>query len=332
MVTVIISTINDSYLEKTVENVRQNAGGEVEFIVVNDGGSPVNVPNATVINHFKIMGRRFSINQAARIAQGNYLFVLDSHCSMSKDWDIKMKESVRDNNLVYSVIRDMHPQTWQYLPGDYLHVSLNDKYTEKWWNRKKLADCEIEEESIALTGCAWMVTRERYWQLGGYDEVLGEYGWDGPEWALKIWMNEGKVILRTDVICGHIFGTNDSGKLYKCKMIPESQYVEYMDKKYGNRIKELFCLFPDAPNWTEKKGKLQKTKREVKIERQVEHVTTDNKTQQVIKKVIEHYEFVYTDDDNGPTEEELIKMYDDKLELVSTEVWEYKDGELQKVA
>jgi len=307
MVTVIIPTINDPYLEKTIENVRQSAGGEVEFIVINDGGNPLSISGVNILNNPEMRGRRFSINQAARIARGEYLFILDSHCSMTQDWDLKMIQSVRGRNLVYCVIRDMDAQTWQYKPGDYLHVTLNEKYTEKWWNRKKLKDCDVEEESIALTGCAWMVSTARYWELGGYDESLGFYGWDGPEWALKVWMNNGKVILRTDVICGHIFGTNDRGRLYPCKMIPEHEYVKYMEEKYSSRMDELFNKFPDAPNWRVQKMDSQKTIIEHTVTQTRVKETTDDATGKVIRKWEEVWEFTYTG--KKLSNEDAIKKY-----------------------
>jgi len=212
-VSVIIPTINDPHLSKTIHSVRGNAKGELEFIIVNDGGKLFEIDeDITIIQNPKQKGRRVSINNAAAMATGDYLFTLDAHCSMTECWNVKLAESAGDKNIAYSVIRDMHPETWEYRPGLYSHVRLNKDYTEKWWRRKDPEFWDIEEESIAFTGCAWMINKDRYWQLGGYDESLGPYGWDGPEWSLKTWFNNGKVILRTDVICGHIFGTNDGIK------------------------------------------------------------------------------------------------------------------------
>jgi len=279
-----------------------------------------------------MLGRRVSINKAAKIATGDYLFILDAHCSISKDWDVKMQESCRGLNLVYAVIRDMEPDTWNYRDGDYLHVRLNKEYTEKWWFRKPLKDCDVEEESMAITGCAWMVTKERYWELGGYDESLGEYGWDGPEWACKIWMcdNPGKVILRTDVICGHVFGTNDSGKLYKCKMIPKAEYVKYMETKWGDKIDKLVERFAPVPDWTpgEKGVDIgQNVQREVKVQRRDEHITKDQDGK-VVKKVIEHFEYIYKDDGEGPSEDEIAKKYGPLAKKISETTWVLKDGRL----
>lgn len=338
MVSVIITTINDPFLNRTIKTVRENASLPVEFIVINDGGIAPKFKDSDImlIDHKSTLGRRVSINEAVQLALGSHLLILDAHCSMSKDWDVKMIESCKKKNLVYAIIRDMNPKTWDYLPGHYLHVRLNKDYTEKWWNRKPLEKCSVEEESMTITGCAWMVTKERYKELGGYDESLGKYGWDGPEWTCKIWMgdNPGRVLLRTDVVCGHIFGTNNGGKLYRCEMISKPAYVAYMKNLYASKIQALVDRFSPVPDWDEAvKGSDigQIIKREVKINRIDEHVT-QNKAGVVIKKVKEYFEYIYTDDGNGPSEDEITKKYASKAKRVKVETWELKNGKLKKIA
>ena len=336
MVSVLIATINDPLLVGTIKSLKDSSSGDIEFIVVNDGGKPLKVPDALVINHDKVLGRRVSFNQAALLAKGQYLLIIDPHCSMTKDWDTKMIESVKENNLVYSVIRDMDENTWNYRPGDYLHVSMNRQWTEKWWALKKLKDCKVEEESMCFTGCGWMISKKRYFELGGYDEALGKYGWDGPEWSCKTWFNGGKVILRTDVICGHVFGTNDSGRLYVCSTIPKQQYVDYMTKKWGNRINELLERFAPVPDWHDNsKGylmKTQDTKRKIVLRWTDETVDRDN-NDTIVKKVITHYEYVYTDNGTKDVDRrKLLETYYDKRKKVSEEVWTLQNGQLKKSA
>lgn len=337
-VSVIIPAINDPSLGRTIENLRQNAEGEVEFVVINDGGGPFELKGddiKVIVNPVQ-RGRRVSINDAAKISRGDYLFIIDAHCSMSKGWDVRMIDSVREKNLVYCVIRDMNKDTWQHTPGDYMHVYMNQEYTEKWWPKKTLAQCALEEESMCITGCSWMVTKKRYWELGGYDEYLGMYGWDGPEWSCKIQLSDdpGKVILRTDVICGHIFGTNNKSLKYPCKMIPKQKYIEYMKNKWGSRINALVERFKPIPGWHGKELTMKfrdDTGREVKLETQKIRETKNEKGE-VVKRVVEYYEYIYKDDGTGPSEEEIREKYRNEQKLIRTDIWELKDGQLQKVA
>jgi glycosyltransferase involved in cell wall biosynthesis len=337
---VLIATINDPQLKRTIQYLRNNAKEEVEFIVINDGGNAlveyidITHQDINVLHHSETQGRRVSFNQAANLATGDYLLIIDPHCSMTKDWDVKMRKSCGDKNLAYPVIRDMDKSTWNYRPGDYTHVSMNTEWTEKWWCLKPLRACEVEEESMCFTGCGWMIKRERYWELGGYDESLGKYGWDGPEWSCKMWFNGGKVILRTDVICGHVFGTNDDNKLYTTNMMPKHKYIEYMQNKWGDRLPELLERFAPVPDWHEK-GKTMKTqnkRRQIKLRWTDETVERDD-NDEIVGKVITHYEYVYIDNGQGePDRKKLLEAYYDKRKKVSEEVWTLKDGKLQKSA
>ena len=75
----------------------------------------------------------------------------------------------------------------------------------------------------------------------------------------------------------------------------------------------------------------QETKREVKLQRQKESVTKNDKGE-VIRKVIEYFEYVYVDDGNGPSEKEVLEQHKNDMKKVSEELWILKDGQLQKVA
>jgi len=187
---------------------------------------------------------------------------------------------------------------------------------------------------MCFTGCGWMISKKRYFELGGYDEALGKYGWDGPEWSCKTWFNGGKVILRTDVICGHVFGTNEGGKLYVCKTIPKQQYIEYMSKKWGSMIHELVERFAPVPDWTDnsenKLMEAQNVKRKVTLRWTDETVDKDGQGT-VVKKVITKYEYIYEDDGTGPDEKSLLNKYYDRRQKVSEEVWMLRNGQLEKL-
>jgi len=267
VITVIIPTVNDPYLKQTMVSVWENSSHDIDFIIINDGGKPlpdlhldksITTPvqyEYEVIEHQKTLGRRVSINKAARIAKGSHLFILDSHCSMTPDWDTKMLESCPEKGIVVSCIQDMYGETFKLRPGIYSHVYMNRDYEEKWWSRKPV---KHTEEMMCFTGCSWLIPKEYFWECGGYDEILGGYGWDGPEWACKVWMgdNPGKVFLRSDVICGHVFGTNENTKLFPIQKIPLETYKKYMADLYADKLdgfREYFSPLPDEHEPRKKK-------------------------------------------------------------------------------
>ncbi|PJB50935.1 MAG: hypothetical protein CO103_01050, partial [Chloroflexi bacterium CG_4_9_14_3_um_filter_45_9] len=81
LLSVIIPARNERYLQKTIENVLENIKGDTEIIVVLDGYWPEEPikdhPRVNIIHHSGSRGQRASINEAARIAKGEYIMKLD---------------------------------------------------------------------------------------------------------------------------------------------------------------------------------------------------------------------------------------------------------------
>lgn len=322
MITAIIPTINDPNLEKTIKSIFETTHGEaVEIIVVVDGGKhplypvkpgedwPKSAFGASLIIHPRTLGRRVSINEAARKAKGSHLFILDAHCSMTPGWDVKMLESCPEKGIVVSCIQDMYADSYKLRPGLYGHVYLNRDYEEKWWAREPV---KVTEELMCFTGCAWLIPKKYYWGCGGYDESLGGYGWDGPEWACKVWMgpDPGKVLLRSDVICGHVFGTNDNNKLFPTRRIALGDYKKYMMRKYGGKIerfREKFAPIPDE----KPRGRITTVKKVDIIETKQGDV--------VIKIVRRHYKPYKVEHDGKRTDKEIETLVLDCIKDVERE-------------
>ena len=88
---IIIPSLNEElYLNKTISNILENASGEIEIIAVLDGwevSERINDRRVIYIKHQESIGQRHSINEAAKIATGNYLGKLDAHCAIGKGFD-----------------------------------------------------------------------------------------------------------------------------------------------------------------------------------------------------------------------------------------------------
>ena len=267
MISVIIPARQEPYINKTIESLYDNASGEIEVIVVLDGENADIDPRAKVILHPVPLGRRVGMNEGAAIAKGEYLLHIDAHCSMTPEWDKKLQEVCTENTLVVSSVAAMNEKTWEKKPKHYYtFVSLDKNLIEHWWGKyKKLPDCAVTEETMALTGCGWMIRNDYYWKLGGCDESLGQLGHLGPEWALKVWCNSGRLILRTDVFCGHVFACH-SKKIqpYSPQRIGDIDFRDRMYAKYSDKIEWLKEKF-DPPGWEETKEIITKTEQTIKI-------------------------------------------------------------------
>jgi len=128
MVSVIIPSRNEQpYLEKTIRNVLENAGGKIEILVVLDGWLPspqIVIPNGEGkviwIHHEKAKGQRASINEAARIARGDFIMKLDAHCAVGKDFDKILSRDCEYDMTMIPAMFNLDVETWE------------PKYFEDW--------------------------------------------------------------------------------------------------------------------------------------------------------------------------------------------------------
>lgn len=184
---------DQKYLERTIRAVRDTAAGLIEILIEIDGRD-------------LIKGQRVILNDMARRAKGKYLFRLDAHCNLTKGWDAKLKAFCKDKTIVTTIFDGLNPETWEGTNRDngFVRITPNMKtYFVRGW--KAIEERELEEETMGISGTAFMILKDYYWELGGCDESLGEYGTIGAEWACKTWLTGGRCIIRTDVVCYHLF-------------------------------------------------------------------------------------------------------------------------------
>ena len=201
LVSVLITTIKDPHLEATIKNLEERANGRIEILVAEDR---------------KREGRRVMLNRLAGRAVGELLFFVDGHCQMSDGWDGRLKEVCGPTDIVLGRIGAWRPGHAEPLgAAAYGLCKLDGSLVERWWGQ---ADNEHRSEpvveSMAMTGCGFMMHRAWFDALGGYDEQLGPYGGDGPEWSLKTWLAGGRLLLCNEVTCWHVFDTNKGNALY----------------------------------------------------------------------------------------------------------------------
>jgi len=218
VVSVLIASREEAYLQRTINCLRESAEGPLEILVGLDGPQkepgvePTKEPYIEVQFH-DIVGRRHIFNFLAQKSTGSFLFIIDGHCTMSQGWDTKLKEQCKDKTIVVSCIDMIDELTWKPCNAAHKQVYLNRDLVEKWLNSNQLPE-EVKnqtvQEMMGFTGCAWMITRNTYFYYRGYNINLYFYGGDGPEWALKMWLSGGKVLLHTDVVCAHLFKGQNS--------------------------------------------------------------------------------------------------------------------------
>jgi glycosyltransferase involved in cell wall biosynthesis len=322
MISVIIPAHNEqAYLNRTIDNFLSTAKGKVECVVVLNGYDQEVDPRATVLRYPNNMGERAAMNAAAAVAKGEYLLRIDAHCDISPvGWDLLMIDGMKPRSVTVAVLTAVDKE-WNRIEGHwYGFCKLLPTMEEKWWFKKEYG---LVEPNMGLTGCGMMIAKDFYWSFGGADETLPTMGAIGPEFALRGWLDGDGVYTRTDVICGHIFDTggyDTNGVLDARKALKE---------RYGHRYKEIAERFGDIDMGG---SSIDQNCRTVTVTRDDEHITKDESGKVLVKRV-EHFKYVYTDDGQNLTEEQVREKYAPLAKKVGEDLY-YPDqnGKLVKVA
>lgn len=221
LLSVIIPARNERYLQKTIENVLENSGEDTEIIAVLDGywpDPPINDhPRVKLIHHTEPIGQRRAINEAAKIAQGEFIMKLDAHCAVDKDFDIKLAADCEKDWTVVPRMYNLDVNTFTpklHKRTDYMYIGWNDKgelrslyYSGDEWKRQHRKTEEIDD-TMTCMGPGWFMRRDRFWELGGCDESQGgKAGWgqQGIEVAMKAWLSGGALKVNKKTWFAHWF-------------------------------------------------------------------------------------------------------------------------------
>tara|TARA_Y100000310_G_scaffold313180_1_gene361217 strand:- start:977 stop:1816 length:840 start_codon:yes stop_codon:yes gene_type:complete len=182
---------DEQYLDRTVESLYKNAVGKVQVLSALDKNNE---------------GLRVLVNRLAKEATGKYIMKLDAHCAMSPEWDARFKASCGPEMIVKPMLDTLNLKTWRGVGRDMGFITvtpeMRNQHLFQW---KPLERRQLEEETLSMLGCCFMMEKAYFDRFGGCDESLGKWGALGLEWALNTWLTGGKLIIRTDSVCYHYF-------------------------------------------------------------------------------------------------------------------------------
>lgn len=221
MVSIIIPTYKDPFLQKTIDSLLENAQGEIEVIPVLDGYAPETQikfdSRVKVINLPKNRGMRGAINAGIAKAKGKFIMKCDSHCLFGPGYDKIMTENCAENWLMiprrYSLndtnwqrdekrpVRDYHYLTFPIKTKDYgINISNQDWNHRTNERRDKKYDID---GTMTFQGSCWLANRKYFMKRVGFlddrREAYGTFADEPQEIGLKYWLGggENKVIKKT---------------------------------------------------------------------------------------------------------------------------------------
>jgi glycosyltransferase involved in cell wall biosynthesis len=236
MITVIIPTKNEPYLNQTIADIEANASGVVEIIIGDDAVANI--------------GQRAMMNALARKAEGEYIMKLDAHCSLGKGWDKIMLEDMQDNWILAPYLLPLDVERWQVKTGPrhslyYFDTNLVMQHGEN--NEEEV------NETMCLQGSCFLVATKNYWDWNLCDEELGSWGGQGVELGIKAFLNGGKCMTTKKTYYGHWFRTKEEEFPYlrDMKKIRESQ-KNVIEKLKTKAIAPLIEKWNFPCDWTPK--------------------------------------------------------------------------------
>lgn len=206
---IIIPSVNDPCLQKTVDDIRKKAKGEYEIIVVFDGFDGT-VKNAKTVYNRERIGLRKTVNKGVEVSNGDYILKSDEHCMFDDGFDTKLLSKIEDNWIVVPRRYELDIKKWEVIgnsPIDYERLVINnpDKIGgTKWVSQAKKRRHIPIDETMVFQGSCYLMSRKHWNWLGGLQkEGYGPFAQEAIELALKTWLGGGKVMVNKTTWYAH---------------------------------------------------------------------------------------------------------------------------------
>lgn len=255
MLSVIIPSRVDQYLQRTVDDLLIKAEGEVEVIVVLDGywPNPMLAPHKQVkIIHqgtvHENYGMRKAIDAGMALASGEYVMKIDEHCMVDQGYDLKLIADCEDDWVVIPRRYRLDADKWEIIedgrpPIDYMFISYPYErpydrtcglHGDIWKGR---FGPEIDDTMTMQGSCYFM--KKAYWFTlfpnGMDEENYGTFTQEAQEISNKAWLSGGRVVVNKKTFYAHYH----KGKRGKGYGFSNEQYRRHeADKEKGRR----YCI------------------------------------------------------------------------------------------
>jgi glycosyltransferase involved in cell wall biosynthesis len=250
ILSIIIPCYNDKDIQKTVDDIRAKAKGNIEIIVVLDGIHQ-EVKNAIVLENTKQLGMRASINKGVKYSKGKWLMKCDAHCVFDEGFDIKVLADIKEDWIVIPRRYKLDTDKWEVMdepPIDYMKLfASEDKIGGVEWKRPERESILIDE-TMVFQGSCWFMSRAHWNWLGELqEEGYGTFTQEPIELALKTWLGGGKVMVNKKTWYAHKhrkFGRTTANLTSSEEVVNGNKYSKdfWVNNRWDKRIHNLDWL------------------------------------------------------------------------------------------
>ena len=279
MLSIIIPSRNERFLEQTTRDLLLKAKEEIEIIVVLDGYWPlieeiVNDDRVIYLHKGVSEGMRQGINSGVAIAKGEYIMKIDGHCMMDEGFDVKLKADCEDNWIVVPRRKRLDAENW--CPTDIKKIDIDQMYLSypdcvddrggpglhgRLWNTRSLENKDIEiDDLMSAQGSCYFMKKKYFEELELLDhENYGPFGSEFQEVGLKCWLSGGRVVRNKKTWYAHLHKGRKYGRGYFLNNKDMKRANEFSNKwitgeAWSKQTKPLSWLikkFWPIPGWTE---------------------------------------------------------------------------------
>lgn len=219
MVSIIIPSFNDPDLERTIDDIKKKAEGEIEIIAV------------------KNKPMREAINEGVAKAKGEWIMKCDSHCVFGQGFDTVILDTIQKDWVVIPRRYKLDTKKWEVMddpPIDYMRIMVTPE---------KLAGVEWKKEgpmvdtTMTFQGSCWVMSKEHFNKIGGLQtEGFGTFTQEPIEISFKTWLAGGKVVVNKHTWYAHkhrkfgrtIAGLTSSQEVKDGNAYARAKYINYL--------------------------------------------------------------------------------------------------------
>jgi len=232
VLSIIIPSANEMFLQPTIDSLIEKAEGDIEIIAVIDGDWPKvpikDDPKVILIHHFK-RGMRNAINEAVRIAKGKYIMKCDGHCLFDKGFDVKLAADCEPNWLSVPTRYSLDGEKWKKRPEKkainamfLLPPNKRPEDAGRFWDAgfvgvvwKNKENDELIEDLMTFQGSCWFMHRELFFEIECMDDKnYGTFTREAQELGCKVWLSGGRVIRNKKTWYAHLHKGKQYGRGY----------------------------------------------------------------------------------------------------------------------
>jgi len=269
MLSVIIPSRNEPYLERTIRNILENATGDIEVIAELDGylpDPPINIgdPRIVFVHHEKSIGQRACINHGSGIAKGEFIMKLDAHCAVGPGFDVILAEDCQDDWTVIPRMYNLDHQTWKpkiHKMTDYMYIGCDSGrlLRAEYYGSRQPKNDKLIDDTMCCMGLGWFMKKARFLYQGGCDENHeGGWGQQGVEVSCKAWLSGGSLKVNKKTWFAHWFrGGGGPGFPYpisgnQIERVRKYSRDLWLNNKWPQQTRDFQWLIDkfNPPGWT----------------------------------------------------------------------------------